>query len=130
MYGFSFSGGAFNTTPLFATTNTYNTHGLMMAGSSNGASGNIVWGLSPNGNNYSTAFPATLRAINATTGAELWNSGTKASDNLTNTAKFITPLIANGRVYVGEQNAVAVFGILNSSALRGQATARGKASIH
>lgn len=130
MYGLNWTGSGFSSSALFGTVANYSTHGLMMAGSSNGASGNLVWGISPNSSNFTSAAIGTLRAFNATTGAELWNSGTNAGDNLVNTPKFQVPLIANGRVYVGEQNAVAAFGVSVATQISGQAKSGGKVSIH
>jgi hypothetical protein len=59
--------------------------------------------------------PGVLHAYDASNLAhELYNSnqsGARDAFGLGN--KFITPLIANGRVYIGTQNSVAVFGLLN-----------------
>lgn len=74
--------------------------------SANGTSGGIVWAVeNQNGNGVLHAYDAT------NLGNELYNSGQAAngrdsfSDN-----KFITPMIANGKVYVGTPTGVAVFG--------------------
>lgn len=79
--------------------------------SSNGTSNGIVWAIE-NG-----SATGVLHAYDATNLArELYNSNQAAngrdqfstdSDN-----KFVTPMIANGKVYVGTPNAVVVFGIL------------------
>jgi hypothetical protein len=56
-----------------------------------------------------------LHAYDATSLAhELYNSNQAANgrDSFGNGNKFITPLIVNGKVYVGTQNGVAVFGLL------------------
>jgi hypothetical protein len=58
--------------------------------------------------------PAVLHAYDATNLAtELYNSNQAANgrDQFSNN-KFITPMIANGKVYVGTPNSVAVFGLL------------------
>ena len=46
---------------------------------------------------------------------ELYNSNQAASsrDAFGNGNKFITPLVVNGKVYVGTPNGVAVFGLLS-----------------
>jgi uncharacterized protein (TIGR03437 family) len=61
----------------------------------------------------------TLRAYDATNLAnELYDSGqNKARDGLGSYVKFSAPTIVNGKVYVGTQNSLAVFGLLGAPAL-------------
>ncbi len=78
--------------------------------SANGTQNGIVWALES-----SLSAPGVLHAYNATNLAhELYNSGQASNgrDSFGNGNKFITPLIVNGKVYVGTQTGVAVFGIL------------------
>ncbi|HLX65153.1 MAG TPA: Ig-like domain-containing protein, partial [Planctomycetota bacterium] len=83
-----------------------------------------VWTLD-NGNDVihqTTPIPATLRALNAETLAELYNSGQAANnrDILGGFAKYNSALVANGRVYVpssadntaGGQNQLVIYGEL------------------
>jgi hypothetical protein len=76
--------------------------------SANGTSNGIVWA-------HENSNPAVLHAYNAADlGQELYNSnqaGTRDQFGAGN--KFITPMIANGKVYVGTTNGVAVFGLLH-----------------
>ncbi len=61
--------------------------------------------------------PGELLAYNAANvSKELWNSATNASrDGFGNFAKFVPPLVVNGKVYVATQsNQVAVYGLLVS----------------
>ena len=73
----------------------------------NTTGGGIVWAVENNSSGVLHAYDAT------NLGTELYNSGQAAggrdqfADN-----KFITPMVANGRVYVGTPNSVAVFGLL------------------
>jgi outer membrane protein assembly factor BamB len=62
---------------------------------------------------------AALHAYDATDlSRELYNSNQapNARDQFGKGNKFITPLIAHGKVYVGTQNGVGVFGLLGTSA--------------
>lgn len=58
---------------------------------------------------------AGLRAYDATNlGRQLYNSGdTGGRDQFGQGNKFITPMIANGKVYVGTKSGVGVFGLLS-----------------
>jgi outer membrane protein assembly factor BamB len=78
--------------------------------SANGNEQGIVWALES-----ATANPAVLHAYDATNlGHELYNSNQAPAgrDAFGNGNKFIAPLIVNGKVYVGTQTGVAVFGLL------------------
>jgi hypothetical protein len=73
--------------------------------SANGTTNGIVWAVE----NGSTGILHAYNATNLTN--ELYNSNQAAnnrdqfSDN-----KFVTPMVANGKVYVGTPNSVVVFG--------------------
>jgi hypothetical protein len=75
--------------------------------SANGTSNAIVWAVE----NGSTGVLHAFNAANLTN--ELYNSNQAAnnrdqfSDN-----KYVTPMVANGKVYVGTPNSVVVFGLL------------------
>lgn len=78
--------------------------------SANGTRDAIVWAVES-----SPTAAGVLHAYDATNlGNELYNSQQAAGRDAFGIGnKFITPMIANGRVYIGTQNAVAVFGSLN-----------------
>ena len=96
------------TTPASESANTFGYPGGTPSVSSNGSQNGIVWAIeNQNGSGVLHAYnPANLST-------ELYDSNQAAnsrdhfSDN-----KFITPMIANGKVYVGTTNSVAVFGLL------------------
>ena len=79
--------------------------------SANGTQNGIVWALESNLNN-----PGVLHAYDpANLAHEFYNSNQAANgrDSFGNGNKFITPVIVNGKVYVGTQSGVAVFGLLS-----------------
>jgi outer membrane protein assembly factor BamB len=83
--------------------------GTAPAISANGSSNAIVWA-------HENANPAVLHAYDAANLAhELYNSSQAGGgrDNFGAGNKFITPTIADGRVFVGTTNSVAVFGLLH-----------------
>jgi hypothetical protein len=77
--------------------------------SANGTANGIVWA-------HENTNPAVLHAYDATNLAhELYNSNqaSAARDQLGAGNKFITPTVADGKVFVGTTNSVAVFGLLH-----------------
>jgi outer membrane protein assembly factor BamB len=77
--------------------------------SANGTSNAIVW-------THENSDPAVLHAYDAGNLAhELYNSSQAADgrDQFGPGNKFITPAVADGKVFVGTQSGVAVFGLLN-----------------
>jgi hypothetical protein len=94
-------------TSLSATSFTY--PGTAPAISANGTANAIVWA-------HENTDPAVLHAYDATNLAnELYNSNQAAGgrDQFGAGNKFITPTIADGQVFVGTTNGVAIFGLLN-----------------
>src|SRR5438067_9307593 len=83
--------------------------GTFPAVSANGASNGIVWA-------HQNTNPAVLYAFDAgNLGHELYASSQAANgrDQFGAGNKFITPTIADGKVFVGTQTGVAVFGLLH-----------------
>ena len=96
------------TTPSSQSPTTFAYPGATPAISANGTSNGIVWA-AENGT------VGALHAYDATNLAhELYNSNQAGTrDQFGPGNKFITPMIADGKVYVGATNGVAVYGLLN-----------------
>ncbi|MBI3719325.1 MAG: T9SS type A sorting domain-containing protein [Sphingobacteriales bacterium] len=96
--------------------------GAMLSISSNAedASSAIVWGCFPfSGNANNQVRPGTIAAYAASdvSAGELWNSDMVAQDVLGNFAKFNSPTVANGKVYVPTfSKSVQVYGVLCNTA--------------
>jgi hypothetical protein len=106
---FSVSNARVSATPISQSPESFGTPGATPSVSANGTSNAIVWA-AQNGN------IAGLYAYDATNLAhELYNSNQAPNgrDQFGAGNKFITPMIANGKVYVGVTNGVAVFGLLS-----------------
>jgi uncharacterized protein (TIGR03437 family) len=120
--GYRVANGQFETTPAMVSTARADSpyDGIMV--SANGADGGILWETTVNKSIASR--PGTLHAFDATTLAELWNSDISAGDALGIFAKFASPTVANGRVYVPTfSNAVTVYGLLPEGGTTGAAPA-------
>jgi len=89
------------------TANSFEYPGATPSISANGTSNGIVWAVE-------NTTPAVLHAYNAANLNELYNSNQASSsrDQFGAGNKFITPIIVNGKVFVGTPNGVAVFGLL------------------
>ncbi len=106
---FSFNAsGRLNSTPASATSTHFNYPGATPSISGSSASNLILWAAE-------NASPAVLHAYSATNlGMELYNSNQAVGgrDHFGNGNKFITPTIANGKVYVATTSGVGVLGLL------------------
>jgi hypothetical protein len=99
------------TTPSSHSAVTFPHPGPTPSISANGTQNGIVWALES-----SLTSLGVLHAYDPGNLAhELYNSNQAANgrDNFGNGNKFITPMIVNGKVYVGTQTGVAVFGLLS-----------------
>ena len=94
-------------TPSSQSTATFAYPGTTPSISANGTANAIVWAVE----NNSTGILHAYNASNLTN--ELYNSN-QAANNRDQFAdnKYVTPMVANGKVYVGTPNSVVVFGLL------------------
>ncbi|MGF6550233.1 outer membrane protein assembly factor BamB [Paraburkholderia youngii] len=103
---FTVTNAKLSITPTAQSAMTFAYPGTTPSISANGTTNGIVWA-AENGN------VAALHAFDPVTLNELYNSNQMGSRDQFGTGnKFITPMIANGKVYVGTTNGVAVFGLL------------------
>ena len=104
---FSISNAKLSASPTSQTPTTFPYPGTAPVVSANGTSNGIVWAVE-------NSNPAVLHAYDATDlFHELYNSNQAgARDQFGPGNKFITPMVVNGKVYVGTQNGVAKFGLL------------------
>jgi hypothetical protein len=95
------------TTASVHSGNSFTYPGTTPAVSANGITNGIVWAVE-------NTSPAVLHAYDATTLQELYSSNQAASsrDQFGNGNKFITPMVVNGKVFVGTPSGVAEFGLL------------------
>ena len=106
---FSISNALLSGSPSSQTGNTFPYPGATPSVSANGTSNGILWAIE-------NAGTAVLHAYDATDlTKELYNSNQAAAgrDHFGAGNKFITPMIVNGKVYVGTTNGVGVFGLLH-----------------
>jgi hypothetical protein len=106
---FKMSQALFPATPTSESTHSYPYPGTAPSVSANGTSDGIVW-------THENTSPAVLHAHDAADLThELYNSSQAANnrDQFGAGNKFITPVVADGKVFVGTTDGVAVFGLLN-----------------
>jgi hypothetical protein len=107
---FKFASALLPATPTSQSSASFSFPGTSPSISANGTSNAIVWAAE---SNASTA--AVLHAYNpANLAVEYYNSTQAAGgrDSYGNGNKFITPVVADGMVFVGTSDGVAVFGLL------------------
>lgn len=104
LQAWTFSDAKLVAKPSSKTSESYDYPGTTPSISANGTSNAIVWTI------QNVSSSGVLHAYDATNLAtEFYTSGAVAfGDN-----KFVTPTIANGKVYVGTPNSVVVFGLTN-----------------
>jgi hypothetical protein len=104
---FEFEKAKLETAAVAKTVTSFAYPGATPSISSDGGKNAILWATE-------NTNPAVLHAYNATTLVELYNTNQASGgrDHFGAGNKFITPMIANGKVYVGTTTGVGVFGVL------------------
>jgi hypothetical protein len=100
------------TGPTATSSETYDYPGANPVISANGNTEGIIWTIETDG--YPTNLPAILQAHDASNpGTTLYSSSTNAARDTAGPAvKFAVPTVVNGKVYVGAEGEVNVYGLL------------------
>lgn len=102
---FSFNGNQLSSAPIDISTDTYDELGAQGVISANGASNAILWAIEY----VAGGTSGELRAYNANDVSQLPLYTTSLS-NFGGAVKFSIPTVVNGKVYVGTQNKLVIFG--------------------
>jgi len=110
MKSFLITNGVIAAAPVSQSATAFGFPGATPAVSANGTNDAIVWITQSDA--YGSSGPAVLHAYNATNLAqELYNSSQNfARDNPGGAVKMTVPTVVNGKVYVGAEYALSVFG--------------------
>ena len=106
---FLITNGLLSTSPVAHSANTFAYPGATPSASSNGSQNGIVWAIeNQNGVGVLHAYDPSHLA------SGLYDSNQAANHRDTfSFRKFVPPMIANGKVYVGTTGTIAVFGLLH-----------------
>lgn len=111
LVSFALSSGQLQTSSISLSSHTFGYPGAGLSVSSNGSGNTIVWAIDSSA--YSADGPAVLYAFDASNLNELYDSSQAGSRDVAGPAvKFTVPTIANGKVYVGTQSELDVYGLL------------------
>jgi hypothetical protein len=110
-FAFNPSTETFSTTPSSISTKVFGYPGTTPSISANGSGNAILWAL--NNTTYASSATAALFAYDASSLAkQLYSTGQNGTrDNPGPAVKFTVPTVANGKVYVGTQTLLSVFGL-------------------
>ena len=113
MNAYTITNGYIVPTASSSSTTIFYGFGTTPSISANGTNSGIVWVIQTDGSTPSDTGAAVLHAYNATNLAvELYNSSQNiARDNPGGGVKYTVPTVANGKVYVGAQYALSVYGV-------------------
>jgi len=107
---FAIANGAISVPAQSRSSNTYDLRGATPAVSASGTTGGIVWAVDVSA--YPSG-PAVLNAYDATNvSTRIYHSPSSGTDAAGKAVKFTVPTVANGKVYVGTQGELDVYGLL------------------
>jgi hypothetical protein len=103
---FSLTNGQLSNAPVSVSKLSFPFTGATPVVSANGTQNGVVWAIR-------NSRRAILEAFDATDLSELYNSSqSRRRDIMSGYVKFTVPTVANGRVFVGSQKELTVFGLL------------------
>lgn len=114
---YAIANAAISSSPASQSADIYGYAGTNPVISAAGASGAVVWAVDTNSNGTGTtgsnpSGPAILRAYDASNlTTRLWSSDNSGADTAGNAVKLIVPTVANGKVYLGCQSELTVYGL-------------------
>ena len=112
---FQLSNGLLSTTPVATSNHVFNWPGSTPSISANGSTNGILWAIDGSANEFTGYVDAVLHAYDASNiSHELYNStqAPNGRDAMPLGVKFTVPTVVNGKVYVGTQTQLVVFGRL------------------
>src|ERR1700730_15709493 len=118
---YTLSNGMLGKTPSSSSTTSFGFPGATPAISANGNTNGIVWAIDATTQPSAPGTgggPAVLHAFDGTNVArELWSSAQAPNnrDTAGKSVKFTVPTIANGKVYIGTETELDVYGLLGSN---------------
>jgi hypothetical protein len=112
MQQFALSNGLLSANPVASSTASFNFPGPTAMISSNGTSNGIVWAIRTDA--FQAKGPSVLYAFDATNIAnELYDTAQQSTRDFAGPAvKFTVPLVSDGKVFVGAQGELDVYGLL------------------
>lgn len=117
-YSFNESTGLLNSTPLAQSSASYFSQAMTYSSNANVTGSQILWVRSTQTSVATAQATGVLRAYNASTLAQIWQSGTYLGDSAGNVAKFCPPVVVNGKVYMATfSGAVYVYGLVAPTAI-------------
>jgi hypothetical protein len=109
---FPISNGLLSTSPSETSGHSFPFPGCTPVATADGNTNGIIWAVDTS--QYGVAAPslgpAVLYAYQAGTLTMLWNSSQTGSDTAGDAVKFAVPTVANGKVYLGTQTELDVYG--------------------
>jgi len=114
---YSLSNAVLSAAPVQQASDPFGFPGASPVVSSNGTTNGIVWAINSTNNGTpnpgNASGPAVLFAYDAISLSKLFSSpATSGAGAAGNAVKFVVPTVANGKVYVGTQTELSVFGLL------------------